>query len=222
MAIDTVARALAINAKEAAGSASSLSIKTVASVDEVKDSNVLYLVPKEGTSGDIYNEYICVNGSAEKIGSTDLTDYALKSDIATVGFSGSYNDLTEKLIDYTDITDGNEIINFESGIYKNNSTITFPNAISGVSGVTGGTTDVTIDPGYFTWDKSTQMFFAFSQGLESYCLGYDSHENVWVYTHGLAPMDYVEALAAIIPTDDHINKLIKTYVDGLDGDEVSY
>lgn len=109
MAIDTVARALAINAKEAAGSASSLSIKTVASVDEVKDSNVLYLVPKEGTSGDIYDEYICVNGSPERVGSTDLTDYALKSEIATVGFTGSYNDLNDKpsLITETEV---NELI----------------------------------------------------------------------------------------------------------------
>lgn len=47
----------------------------------------LYLVPKEGTDNDIYNEYIWIEqtSSFEHLGSTavDLTDYVKKTDIAT-------------------------------------------------------------------------------------------------------------------------------------------
>jgi hypothetical protein len=47
----------------------------------------IYLVAKEGSNGDVYNEYIWVEDTAsyEFIGSTavDLTDYVKKTDIAT-------------------------------------------------------------------------------------------------------------------------------------------
>ena len=44
------------------------------------DDNTIYMVPKTGSTGDVYDEYLYVNNVWEHIGSTDidLTDYATK------------------------------------------------------------------------------------------------------------------------------------------------
>ena len=45
------------------------------------DENTIYMMPKTGSTGDVYNEYLYVNNTWELIGSTevDLTNYATKS-----------------------------------------------------------------------------------------------------------------------------------------------
>lgn len=85
------------------------------------DAHTIYMVLKSpaGDSGNVYNEYMLVNGAFEQIGDSkvDLTDYATQvwvgeqgfltqhqdisgkaniSDLATVATSGSYNDLSNK------------------------------------------------------------------------------------------------------------------------------
>ena len=73
------------------------------------NTHTIYLVPKTGSSNDVYDEYLYVNNQWELIGNTavDLSNYYTKSEtntllnakvdsssLATVATSGSYNDLT--------------------------------------------------------------------------------------------------------------------------------
>lgn len=74
------------------------SYTTYASLPTTGESGVIYLIPNGGSTPNIYDEYIYVSGSYEKIGTTetDLSGYVKTSDLATVATSGSYNDLTNK------------------------------------------------------------------------------------------------------------------------------
>ena len=58
------------------------------------DEDTIYMVPKTGSAGDVYDEYLYINSTWEHIGNTsvDLTNYALKSEL----FSGDYDDLINK------------------------------------------------------------------------------------------------------------------------------
>jgi hypothetical protein len=62
----------------------------------------LYLVPKDGASPDVYNEYIWIEADEdyELIGNTaiDLTNYVQFTDLATVATTGDYDDLIDKPI----------------------------------------------------------------------------------------------------------------------------
>lgn len=72
------------------------------------DAGTIYLVPNSGTTPNIYDEYIYVNNSFEKIGTTEidlsnyvtntqlnttLAAYATTSSLATVATTGDYEDL---------------------------------------------------------------------------------------------------------------------------------
>lgn len=62
-------------------------------------ATTIYLVPKATSqTNNAYDEYLYVNSKWEKIGDTtiDLSNYAKKSELATVATSGSYNDLSNK------------------------------------------------------------------------------------------------------------------------------
>lgn len=62
-------------------------------------ATTIYLVPKATSqTSNAYDEYLYVNSKWEKIGDTtiDLSNYAKKSELATVATSGSYNDLSNK------------------------------------------------------------------------------------------------------------------------------
>lgn len=63
------------------GQIKTISIEVVDSLPETGESNKIYFVPKDGTTGDIYNEYIWINNAWELIGSTqvDLTGYATET-----------------------------------------------------------------------------------------------------------------------------------------------
>ena len=60
-----------------------LSIKVVNSTDDVKQENILYLVPTSDDIGNIYNEYMLINGVVEQVGSqsVDLTGYAKTTEV---------------------------------------------------------------------------------------------------------------------------------------------
>lgn len=67
------------------GQIKTISIQVVDTLPTTGESNVIYLVPKEGSKDDIYNEYIWVNNAWELIGSTqiDLTGYATEDWVNT-------------------------------------------------------------------------------------------------------------------------------------------
>ena len=73
------------------------------------DAGTIYLVPNQGTTPNIYDEYIYVNNTFEKIGTTEidlsnyvtttdlntaLANYTTTANLATVATTGDYNDLT--------------------------------------------------------------------------------------------------------------------------------
>ncbi len=57
-------------------------IERVQTLPQTGDSNIIYLVPKQGGAPDIHDEYVWVNGGWEKIGDTqvDLSNYYNKSE----------------------------------------------------------------------------------------------------------------------------------------------
>ena len=59
-----------------------ITVTIVPSVDEVVEPDIIYLVPVEGATDDSYDEYLLVNGSPERIGSTrvDLSQYYTKTE----------------------------------------------------------------------------------------------------------------------------------------------
>ena len=60
-----------------------LSIKIVDNIDKVTEENILYLVPISNDTGNMYNEYMLVNGKVEQVGSqtVDLTGYAKTTEV---------------------------------------------------------------------------------------------------------------------------------------------
>ncbi len=58
----------------------------VTAISEMTDSNTIYLMANSGTGNNSYDEYIVVNGTAEKIGTTevDLSGYIQKNDLASI------------------------------------------------------------------------------------------------------------------------------------------
>lgn len=60
-------------------------VADISSLPATGEEGTFYLVPKTGSTNDIYDEYIYYNNSYEKIGSTDvdLSQYVQKSELAT-------------------------------------------------------------------------------------------------------------------------------------------
>lgn len=66
----------------AMGEYSKLQFKIVDELPETGEENIVYLVPsKDPSQGDLFEEYIWINGAWEKIGSIDLRDYYTKEQI---------------------------------------------------------------------------------------------------------------------------------------------
>lgn len=66
----------------AMGEYSKLQFKIVDELPEAGEENIVYLVPsKDPSQGDLFEEYIWINGAWEKIGSIDLRDYYTKEQI---------------------------------------------------------------------------------------------------------------------------------------------
>lgn len=75
-------------------------------VEDAKD-NILYMVAKEGSGNDVYNEFLLINGKFEKLGDTavDLSDYATKTyvDDADTTTLTSAKEYVESLLSWTAI-----------------------------------------------------------------------------------------------------------------------
>ena len=58
----------------------------VETIEQMTDSNTIYLMANSGTGNNSYDEYIVVNGKAEKIGTTevDLSGYIQKNDLVSI------------------------------------------------------------------------------------------------------------------------------------------
>lgn len=65
------------------------------------DTHTIYLVPKTGTTGDIYDEYLYINSNWEHIGSTsvDLSNYLSKTNTTSFTPTEDYNPATKKYVD---------------------------------------------------------------------------------------------------------------------------
>ena len=68
------------------GNIEKLTIEVVEALPQTGESNVLYLVPKEGSTNDVYDEYLYINNDWEHIGSTevDLSNYYTKTETNTL------------------------------------------------------------------------------------------------------------------------------------------
>ncbi len=85
--------ATSLDVKQAIASIPQFKLSIVNELPEVGEQMVLYLVPKEGTNNDVYNEYIWLaNGvnAYEFLGTTavDLTGYVKNTDYATSSVGG--------------------------------------------------------------------------------------------------------------------------------------
>lgn len=60
--------------------------QVVTSTNEMTDANTIYLLANQGSGNNVYDEYIIVDGKAEKIGTTDvdLTNYVKTTDIVAI------------------------------------------------------------------------------------------------------------------------------------------
>lgn len=60
-----------------------LSIRIVENVDDIIEENILYLILASEDEGNLYNEYMLVDGKVEQVGSqtVDLTGYAKTTDV---------------------------------------------------------------------------------------------------------------------------------------------
>lgn len=58
----------------------------VTSINEMTDPNTIYLLANSGTGNNVYDEYILVNETVEKVGTTevDLTGYIKESDLVEI------------------------------------------------------------------------------------------------------------------------------------------
>lgn len=100
------------------GQIATISIQVVQELPQSGQANIIYFVPKTGTTNDIYNEYIYVNNAYELIGSTqvDLTGYAKIEDIPTK-LSDLTDDSTHRTVTDTEKTSWNNKSDF-SGNYN--------------------------------------------------------------------------------------------------------
>lgn len=60
--------------------------QVVTSISEMTDTNTIYLLANQGSGNNIYDEYIVVDGTAEKIGTTevDLSSYLKSTDLVAI------------------------------------------------------------------------------------------------------------------------------------------
>lgn len=60
--------------------------QVVTSTSEMTDENTIYLIANSGSGNNVYDEYIVVSGTPEKIGTTeiDLTNYVQESDLVAI------------------------------------------------------------------------------------------------------------------------------------------
>lgn len=96
--------------------ARSATFQIVQTLPSTGEANVIYLLPKSGTAGDVYDEYLWLSGSWEKIGTTeiDLSDYYTKSqsDGKYINKTGDASNTTATFVEATadaEITSGSTL-----------------------------------------------------------------------------------------------------------------
>lgn len=107
--------------------ANHLIYKKVGSLDEVTETNTIYLVPKEGAENDAYSEYMFIDNKIEHLGTFgggDLSGYAKTSDLQAVEAKlvdytllTTFNSTVGTLTNLTDYSEGTNIVNEINNIY---------------------------------------------------------------------------------------------------------
>ena len=168
----------------------SVTLQKVESLPEMRESNVIYLVPKSGSGNDIYDEYIFIDGKPEHIGSTqvDLSNYVQEApkDGKTYGRNNGA---------WSEIVASNQYLDVATLCPEENGTLSDENYQKVVDAVNKGITTARIETnpdgfGPITINNSTEIY-----GITTNILAVDpSDRSIWL------------TIIAII-----INKSDKTY-----------
>lgn len=107
--------------------ANHLTYKKVSSLDEIKEANTIYLVPKEGSENDTYTEYMFIDSKVEHLGTFnngDLSGYVTTEQLQAV--DGKFQNYVTKTVfnttvgnldELNDYTEGTTIVNEINNIY---------------------------------------------------------------------------------------------------------
>lgn len=96
--------------------ANHLTYKKVSSLDEIKETNTIYLVPKEGSENDAYTEYMFIDSKVEHLGTFnngDLSGYVTTEQLQAV--DGKFQNYITKTAFNTTVGNLNELNNYTEG-----------------------------------------------------------------------------------------------------------
>ena len=96
--------------------ANHLTYKKVASPDDIKETNTIYLVPKEGSENDAYAEYMFIDSKVEHLGTFNngnLNGYATTEQLQAV--DGKFQDYVTKTVFNTTVGNLDELSNYTEG-----------------------------------------------------------------------------------------------------------
>ncbi len=107
--------------------ANHLTYKKVSSLDEIKETNTIYLVPKEGSENDAYTEYMFIDSKVEHLGTFnngDLSGYVTTEQLQAVDgkfqnyiTKTAFNTTVGNLDELNNYTEGTTIVNEINNIY---------------------------------------------------------------------------------------------------------
>lgn len=106
------------------GSITEIDFKKVAKLPETGEKGIIYLVQDKHSEKDLYDEYMWLGDSWEKLGNTDidLTQYATKDEIKDV--LNRMTDLEEKVKDQKSSIDDNGIVTLGGATISQDGIIT--------------------------------------------------------------------------------------------------
>lgn len=96
--------------------ANHLTYKKVASLDDIKEANIIYLVPKEGSENDAYTEYMFIDSKVEHLGTFnngDLSGYVTTEQLQAV--DGKFQNYVTKTVFNTTVGNLDELSNYTEG-----------------------------------------------------------------------------------------------------------
>lgn len=107
--------------------ANHLTYKKVSNLDEIKETNTIYLVPKEGSENDAYTEYMFIDSKVEHLGTFnngDLSGYVTTEQLQAVDgkfqnyiTKTAFNTTVGNLDELNNYTEGTTIVNEINNIY---------------------------------------------------------------------------------------------------------
>lgn len=187
-----------------------ITIEVVSELPASGENGVIYLVPKEGTSPDVYNEYIWVETDEdfELIGNTeiDLTDYATKVYVDT-GLALKANDNAVVHLLGNETIDGKKTFNdatYFKGVIASISSTSDPTSLN----FRGGTNGITFSIGAGEKVKLTNQLLNVTTPINATTPSQSETENKRVTTIGYINSklaDYVETsdLSTVATTGDY-------------------